>query len=1527
MTLPGGPANKLGNRYEMWWTVSECVRMLGGETDAIRIEAPSIEKAEFVVTVGSRRDLHQVKRSHPNGKWSMAALANDGLLQAIGDALANPNDRFVFVSSSDAPELRDLCEGANHAESVKEFERVFLAANTRKKPFESLLLRWSCDAQTAVERLKRIKVRTIDEHELEKSVRWSVQAFFLADPEKVASELRVIVQNSVHRTITRCDLVAELAKRGYAMRCLTTPENAGVAVKEATDQYLNGVRQRLIRQTLVSTAAAKTLLSRIGETATDSVLTGRAGSGKTACVIEIVDGLRAQGWPVLAFRLDRFLSAPSSTKLGQRLDLEESPVLVLAAAANAAQRPGVLIVDQLDSVSTLSGRSSGAFDLVEGLLQEMRGTRARAEIRTVVVCRAFDWKNDHRLRKLLPDSNAQVEATEFAIEEVRTILTDAGFEPTSFQERQLALLQLPQNLYLFLEASVDTSYTLDFGTQKTLFDRYWETKRQLVGDDTTPALDQWLDVIRTLCDAMTTNQTLAVTKEKLDHYSSDFIKRMTSEGVLSFDGRRYGFGHESFFDYCFARLFVSKSESLVSFLKGPEQHLFRRAQVRQVLVYLRDAQLHRYLRELAGLLLDKEIRAHIKDLVFALLAEVREPDEEEWEIWRRWITPERKAIEDGAPNPDKLSQVAWRRFFGSPSWFAWIDERGMVKGWLASGNDRLADMATNYLRIHQSVSPDRIAALLEPYADCGDAWPQRLRAVTSWSGRHTNRRFFDLVLRLVDNGTLDEARLPIATNSTFWHVFYGLDETCPEWFAEVLAHRLRRRVAVIRNAGDCLKSRALIGYGSFAAGMISKSAKDAPAAFVRHVLPVILEISDAASTDDDERPKRDAVWPVLIETEQPDGEQACLAGTAGALASLAREDAADLGDIIADLGRPDTHVANHLLLALYAGGAARHADEAARLLCDQPWRFECGFSDSPHWCAMETIRAVLPHCTAENRQKIETAILDYVPAYECTRYGYKNYGLAQFELLSAITPELRSTRAQARFGELERKFGTPPGGPRGIVAGWVKPPIEKDDAAKMTDDQWLGAIAKHNLDERPWHEDFKGGARDLAQVLEAQAKEEPERFARLGLRFPADANPVYLDRTLAALTGTPAAADLKLQICRKAFEEALEACGKSIADLIGNIEAPLPDDAVQMLQRLATEHEDPTREVWQDTQPLSVIDIRQIAESASGETSAKDAGDSKAYYNGDPHHHGTNTTRGRTARAIQELILTDPTCVDRFRPALERMVRDPSAAVRSCVAGTLRAVARHDPALGMSLFLKMDLSEDRLLVTDHVYGFIRDAIRDNFAEVEPVLMRMLRSPEPDVRKAGGCLASLATLHGQNSASLVDEALRGDACARLGVADVAAANIDDPQCRAWCEARLAALFDDGDADVRREAASCFRQVRHGTLETFEELIAKFCDSRAFQEDSSSVLHALKKTRGQLPGTTCDVCERFLDRFSDEARDIRTSRAGDAHDVTELVFRTYQQHQDDKWTTRSLGLIDRLCLERSHDAQRAFEQFER
>ena len=295
--------------------------------------------------------------------------------------------------------------------------------------------------------------------------------------------------------------------------------------------------------------------------------------------------------------------------------------------------------------------------------------------------------------------------------------------------------------------------------------------------------------------------------------------------------------------------------------------------------------------------------------------------------------------------------------------------------------------------------------------------------------------------------------------------------------------------------------------------------------------------------------------------------------------------------------------------------------------------------------------------------------------------------------------------------------------------------------------------------------------------------------------------------------------------------------------------------------------------------------------------------------------------------AIGDLILRDATYIERLRPSLDRMVRDSSSAVLSCVARTLRAVAYHQPELAFQLFRDMDFSEEGLLATQHVYAFIQEKLESRFSDLRALLERMLRSSEASVCEAGTRLVSLAFLSDQDASDLVNEALHGTPCQRLGVAQVAAANINHPDCRRWSEDALHKLFNDDDAKVRRAAASCFRNLKDEDLDAHEDLISAFCNARAFDEDSFSILELMEDSLGRLPGMTCLVCERFIDRFANEAIDIRTHRAVDAPTLVKLIFRTYQQHANDDWTTRALGLIDRLCLEGFGDAARELELFER
>ena len=201
-----------------------------------------------------------------------------------------------------------------------------------------------------------------------------------------------------------------------------------------------------------------------------------------------------------------------------------------------------------------------------------------------------------------------------------------------------------------------------------------------------------------------------------------------------------------------------------------------------------------------------------------------------------------------------------------------------------------------------------------------------------------------------------------------------------------------------------------LGYDGSADEAFEEAVTHSPRNFVNHVLPAVLDTSDVTLEVGTTLPARDKVWPFLIK-DSTSLANACLHAVADALAALAGS-GEDMKDEISMLSSRQTHVANHLLLALYRGGGARYADDAILAFCDQPWRFDCGYSDSSYWCATETIRVAVPHCEPASRAKLESTVLAYVDPYEQTKEGIRQHGWAAFNLLASIPNELRSTRAR-----------------------------------------------------------------------------------------------------------------------------------------------------------------------------------------------------------------------------------------------------------------------------------------------------------------------------------------------------------------------------------------------------------------------------------------------------------------------------------------------------------------------------------
>jgi hypothetical protein len=1489
-TLPGGPADKAGLVHEALWGVHGMLEVLRGSADAIRIEEPRVDGAEFHLQRAAVREQWQAKRQVLGQKtWSLQLLKAEGVLDFFLGRL-RAGEACVFASITDAPELAALANDARDAKDWEEFRDKFLSKQ-RREHFKDLCRHWGNLPETeAFSLLQNIHVEGGRECTLESLLLCVLQASFTGPPQTALAVLHRFYERSVHQTLTAETILRHLDSCGIKPRSVVGSAGLRRVVQGITDAYVAGQRAKLIRRQLIPRRVAADLVARLStsDQSLDILVVSPAGGGKSACLLEVVEGLRASGMPVLAFRLDRIEPVASTEALGKQLDLPESPAVVLARCYDG--QPVALVVDQLDYVSATSGRHPDFFDTVAALADEVCGLRGNGCVHLVLACRQFDFEHDHRLRRLLSPRENPVKVELLTDVEVKQVVTAEGGDPARLSIPQLKLLQLPQNLSLFIEAGLAADANPAFVTQKELFDAYWETKRRAVSLRCPGDPERWTRAIATLTNEMSEHQELSVPKASLDGFAPEFLNAMVSEDVLTFDGRRYGFGHESFFDYCFARTVAGRGDNFIRFLESDDQQLFRRAQLRQMLVYLRDDDPARYLEFVCEALASARIRPHLKLLILDLLASFPDPQDDELGVLMPYLELEFACRRSGTPNVDKMASRALDAFFRSHTLFGVADRLGYVERWIKSGEVWLEELTVSYLRWQAEQHADRVAELLEPFVGKGGPWTQRLRWIMEWGNLEKGRRFFNLFLRLLDDGTLDDARDRMASNGTFWLMLYRLAEQQPVWCAEVAAHWLDRQV-----------TRALATVGpdqcptfsdAFGADELLKIARVAPAEFLQHVLPVILRAANAFAYPVAGELPRDRIWPSRFQSEHETLPEAYPSACETAFKILSKNGPAVLRPYIAELRACRLYTANHLLQEAYLSAPEFYAEEAMALLASEPERLLCGFSDNATWLTRCLIEKCSPHCSEETFRKLETAVLAFTTPHERSKKGFRWRGHRARILASALSPNRRSASTNARMDEWGRKFSEPDLPPRGIRAYWVASPIPKESAEHMTDDQWLRAIAKYSTDRGhiDWDHPEKGGTESLAGMLRSFVEGNPERLAKLALRFPDDVHPSYYMNMLYALKGAAIGSTLKLDVARRVFASKDAACLMAALDLLGAIEDQvLPEDAVLFIKRMALEHSDPKCEEWEGERPL---------------------------YGGDMLTYGMNTVRGHAAEAIRDLIRCDREYLGRFGETVEKLVADPSVSVRACVASTVLAMAVHDAPRAISLLRKLVEADDRLLATNYVVQFIEHGLRDYIAELRLHIERMLSSSNKEVRQTGGQLACLARLYHKSADDLAERALTGDAACRLGAAKVASNNLTYPECREWCEAALQLLFNDGDANVRQEAAHCFWhlwQQPELPLAGFDSLIQAFLKSNAFADNPTFILHALEDTRQRVPETVLDVCECFIAQCAEKARDIRTSIAADEHMVSKLAFRAYAQLEAQPLQKRALDLIDHMCAE--------------
>ncbi|MEU9191597.1 hypothetical protein [Streptomyces hundungensis] len=1460
---PGGESDKFGNRYEGAWAIRHALYVLLGRGTSITLEpgAPLGDGIEFAYRHDGGTQVHQVKRQNRNANsWNVASLRDRQVWNSLRSQV-DAGRAFHFVSLLPARELDELADRARRSDDFPCFEAEWLTDGLRGA-FQALAAPDVYgSAETAWRLLRSLWVEWHNERDLVNVNAVLAEQVLAGAPGRLAAVgLGDLLLNNLGTTLDAPSIIARLGDYGLRQVNRAGGHEATDKVGEATRRWASSVERELLRPSIPRVTADQLVEVIASDAQQTIVLTGAAGSGKSAVLHQAFTALNKLGIPVLGFRLDRLSPFTSTHELGRSIGLVTSPVSALAATANGG--PCVLIVDQLDAVSLASGRIPDTFDAVADLIGE---SMAYPAMRVILVCRTFDAQADHRIRQLTESDRCTcISVGQLSDDQVDAAIASMGLVAPHVTPAQRCLLRSPLHLVLLAQIASQEE-ALSFRTTRQLFDAFWNSKRKECMRR-LPSV-RFHEAVLAVVTAMSTRQRLSVPDRVLDAdelaVSGDVL---VSEHVCVRDGQQLAFFHESFFDYAFARDWLRRDESLVQFLVGGEQELFRRGQVRQVLDHLRDLDPERFAEEVEAMLTSPEIRYHLKDVVLAVLRSLEDPTSSEWGAVVR-------VLDSRPPFQKQLVNAV-----SKAAWFRCADDESVFDDWLTSADARERDWAVRMMAAGAAAFPDRVVRLLEPHKS-HPQFPTWLSWVVRFGRFADSRRLFDLLLFGAQTGILSECEHLV------WIAANDLVDEQPAWAVELIGALLSDRPDALQLDQDG-RVAALLNRDHSAIRVVKAAALAAPEDFCARLLPLLLDVM--AATAMPSRP-RCPVYDKHFGFRSPDDNpselgDALFQSAEKALRILGDQDPTRARELVAGLSGLPFDAAQWLLYQALIGAGSALAEWSADILLQGSHRFLSGYLSNVAWGAREVLCKIGYDLPDAKLRQLEDALLHLrlPPDDELAPWQ-------EFTLLTALPEDRLSDRTVRRLGELRRRHEgmREPDVPCGATAGVVGPPITAEAAQRMSDEQWLGAMRKHSQDRTDWTT-FTGGARELSHVLQNMTAADPGRFARLALQMDSGLHPAYGASLLRGLGDAEPHADTDTVFAavRHFASQGRPACDRWLGWAVRKYLACVPIGLVEAL-----------------------LDCALGADDA-GDTSSEDEFELER----DLLTAGINTVRGGAAESLGDLLVHD---ADGSRaallvPHLGRLAADPSLAVRACVAHVLQAAMRYDRAAVGEAFAELVRAPDQLLASSHVSRLFVTLCYGDPAAGRPVMERMLDSSVAAVRRIGGQVAALAAMEWETADLLATVLAGNDGAQRQGAADVCAQRLVNTGDAALAHHSLVRFFHDPDEDVRAAAAAVAVALRGRRLRPVRRTVTALIDSGAFALALPQLLITLEYAPDRVDELVLACVRRFLAVFGAASADLTTSAAADAHLIGELLVRAHTQATSAARRSEILDLLDQLLL---------------
>ena len=1504
----GGVADKVGNRYEARWTLHQLLGLLDGGVRSITIEALGDEEQGFEFSLeraGGGIEWHQCKRQTSTGSWTIAALAAAGVLAAFSAKVAR-GERCVFVSSDPAGPLTSLQSKLPAASTLDPFEGSLSQVET--KTWSVLKGRLATDGEAALRFLTLTEFRTFHENDVADMLRARVAYWFEGDPDAIAAQLRAWIEDdrNFNRPLGYDDLLTFVADAGLRVKQYELDRSLPGRIRDANASYADTYPEigdglfRIEREAVRDVRAG--LEARSGVV----LLAGPAGIGKSAILHDVIEALELEGVLHLAFRVDQEGGVSSLDELGKRMvGTADNPVIILEQLAKGGR--AVLIVDQVDAVSEVSGRIA---ELRRVILDLVRKARQYPSVQVVFSCRSFDLDNDHAFRDIADrPGNIRVDVKPFDPDEVRPVLVKLGIHVDTGNARLMTLLCLP--IGLSLAAKLSRSGITDLRTVEHLSELYQRlliVRDQEIQREFRPGWSIF-GPLTALASAMSERQELVAPLAELDRFagSVDILQRL---GLIVVRGSRIGFLHESLFDFLHAREFVQGRGALLDFLLASEQSLFRRTQVRQILAFERDLEPARYLADLEILLSDPRVRPHIREAVVRWLATVLDPTIAEWRLVEAY------AKTDGLPK--RSGNVIYERF----PWFELLRVNGIIDAWFETDGDDLR-WAMNIARSVAPHAPEVVAEIFNRFLERRPECVREVFGALRWVDPKANPApLADTLIAALGRAVPADWE----AERSEWDDYYGSwIKTAPAEAARIFGAQFARWFR-LNPEGHPFKRR----YESGGTGLhwVNELAKAAPKAFLEQILP-FMRLAMERMAREGPAPVDDVIWHWRRWDRTDTRMVELLDIVRSALAEVAVTDPNAAAALLRSI-EPDRFLTSlHLLLeTVAANGAGLHG-----LLVEQlhnPGLFKAGWQSADAYSAGIALAAAMPHMLPAVAGRFEEAVLALHPeiAYASRSLARRHEvtlpaegeatpppvpikamlgqyatlslatsGLQQWSVLRQIGVANLSAKGGRRLAEYDRKFvGVEPETPSGISGGMVRSPIHRDRTKLMNDDAWLRAMEKFSKGraEGDWgwgRDGIRGGARELAQELKECAKENPARFLALMDLIPAGAHESFAWGIVSGISET------------KPDTAMVEAV---ISATLRN-PASRPDHRTMIWLAQAMSGE---------MGPLAEVVVLSVALGGDNDTGMGDSSSSGERVEPDWQlalnlggiHSGKaiNSARGAALELLGAECWRSEERYAHYAPALDKVIgAEAPAYIHSSLHNLLIAGLKHAKRTGWVLRTAHACPDSLFGHGQNVLAWVAEIDGAAFSD----LMEIYLFSDDALCRAFGSLAVFQrALDDPAWRTTADTLIAASDQYRSAAAAVATANFQSKRANTLCSDWLRRFLDDDSAIVRQEATDCFRRLKHENIGEHIALFDTYVSSRFFEAERSYFLHRLENA----PGAAEDIVLKLLeDTLEASGREGRERRSYELRDVGELALKIYAANAGDtNKRRRALDIIDKL-----------------